>query len=48
MDNHNTFSMSYYKKNKIDKENKYNLDINCTIMKPKYSTNEELMCGVIE
>ena len=48
MDDYNPFSLSYYKKNKIDKENKYNLDINCTIMKPKYSTNEELMCGVIE
>jgi hypothetical protein len=48
MDNYNLFLMSYYKKNKIDKKNNYNLDNNCTIMKPKYSTNEELICGVIE
>jgi hypothetical protein len=50
MDSHSPFSMEYYKKNKIEKENNYNLDDTYTsnTMKPKYSTNESLMCGVIE
>ena len=48
MDSYNPFSMKYYKKNKIDKENNYKLDDTSNIMKPNYSTNESLMCGVIE
>ena len=45
---YNPFSLSYYKKNKIDNKNVYIFNINAEIMKPKYSTNEELLCGVIE
>jgi hypothetical protein len=45
---YNPFSLSYYKKNKIDNKNIYNFNITTEIMKPKYSTNEELLCGVIE
>ncbi len=45
---YNPFSLSYYKKNKIDNKNVCNFNINTEIMKPKYSTNEELLCGVIE
>jgi len=45
---YNPFSLSYYKKNKIDNKNVYNFNINTEIMKPTYSTNEELLCGVIE
>ena len=48
MDNYNLFSLSYYNKNKIDKKIIPNLDNKFTNMKPKYSTNEKLMCGVIE
>jgi len=48
MDNYNNpFSLSYYKKNKIDNKNTHNFN-NTETMKPKYSTNEKLMCGVIE
>ena len=46
-DYNNPFSLSYYKKNKIDNKNTHNFN-NTEIMKPKYSTNEKLMCGVIE
>ena len=47
MDDYNPFSLSYYKKNKIDNKNTYNFN-NTDTMKPKYSTDEKLMCGVIE
>ena len=47
MDDYNPFSLSYYKKNKIDNKNTHNFN-NTETMKPKYSTNEKLMCGVIE
>ena len=48
MDHYNNpFSLSYYKKNKIDNKNTHNFN-NTETMKPKYSTNEKLMCGVIE
>ena len=46
-DYNNPFSLSYYKKNKIDNKNTHNFN-NTETMKPKYSTNEKLMCGVIE
>jgi hypothetical protein len=46
-DYNNPFSLSYYKKNKIDNKNTINFN-NTEIMKPKYSTDEKLMCGVIE
>ncbi len=46
-DYNNPFSLSYYKKNKIDDKNTHNFN-NTEIMKPKYSTNEKLMCGIIE
>jgi hypothetical protein len=46
-DYNNPFSLSYYKKNKIDNKNTHNFN-NTEIMKPKYSTNEKLMCGIIE
>ena len=45
---YNPFSLSYYKKNKIDNKNVYNFNITMETMKAKYSTNEELLCGVIE
>jgi hypothetical protein len=50
MDSYKPFSVEYCNKNKIDKNNNYNLDDKYTsnTMKPKYSTNESLMCGVIE
>ena len=47
MDDYNPFSLSYYKKNKIDNKNTYNFN-NTETMKAKYSTDEKLMCGVIE
>ena len=47
MDNYNPFSLSFYKKNKIDNKNTHN-STNIETMKPKYSTDEKLMCGVIE
>ena len=48
MDDYNPFAMIYYNKNKIDNKNVYNCTNNNTEMKPIYSTNEKLMCGVIE
>ena len=48
MDNFNPFSLSSYNKNKIDKQKTTNLNINYTIMKPIYSTDEKLFCGTIE
>ena len=48
MDSHNPFSLSFYNKNKIDPHNSYQFDSNCNIMKPTYSTDQNLMCGVIE
>lgn len=49
MDTYNPISLRKYKKNKIDNKNEDNFNNNNTeIMKPKYSTNEKLMCGVIE
>lgn len=48
MDNFNPFSLSFYSKNKIDKQKTTNLNINYTIMKPIYSTDEKLFCGIIE
>lgn len=49
MDIYNPFSLRNYKKNKIDNKKEDNFNNNNTeIMKPKYSTNEKLMCGVIE
>ena len=48
MDDYNHFKLNYFNKNKIDNKNIYNFNINAEIMKPKYSTNEELLCGVIE
>ena len=47
MDDYNPFSLSYNKKNKIDNKNKDN-STSIETMKPKYSTDEKLMCGVIE
>ena len=38
-DYNNPFSLSYYKKNKIDNKNTHNFN-NTETMKPKYSTNE--------
>jgi hypothetical protein len=46
MDDYTPFSLSYYK-NKIDNKNIHN-STNIETMKPIYSTNEQLMCGVIE
>jgi hypothetical protein len=46
MDDYNHFKLNYFNKNKIDNKNVYNS--NTEIMKPKYYTNEELLCGVIE
>jgi hypothetical protein len=48
MDNYNPFSLNFYNKNKIYKQNITNLNNNYTIMKPTYSTDEKLLCGVIE
>jgi hypothetical protein len=48
MDNYNHFKLNYFNKNKIDNKNVYNFNSNTEIMKPKYYTNEELLCGVIE
>ena len=44
------FTLSFYKKNKIDVTNTHHLDTNTNyiIMKPTYSTDQTLMCGVIE
>lgn len=43
------FALSFYKKNKIDVTNTQHLDTNTNyiIMKPTYSTDQTLMCGVI-
>ena len=38
-DYNNPFSLSYYKKNKIDNKNTHNFN-NTETMKPKYSTND--------
>jgi hypothetical protein len=46
MDDYNHFKLNYFNKNKIDNKHVYNS--NTEIMKPKYYTNEELLCGVIE
>lgn len=48
MDSYNTFSLDYYKKNKIDKKISQENDNKYPNMKPIYSTNETLMCGVID
>ena len=47
MDECNLFSLSFYNKNKIDKPNIQFLNNNYTIMKPTYSTDEKLLCGII-
>jgi hypothetical protein len=36
------------KHNKIDKQNITNLNNNYMTMKPTYSTDEKLLCGIIE
>jgi hypothetical protein len=46
MDDYTPFSLSYYK-NKIDNKNIHN-STSIEPMKPKYSTDEKLMCGVID
>ena len=51
MDSYNNpFALSFYKTNKIDAVNTHHLDTNTNfiIMKPIYSTNQTLMCGVID
>jgi hypothetical protein len=48
MDNYNSSSLSFYDENKIDKQNTAILHNNYTIMKPIYSTDETLLCGIIE
>jgi hypothetical protein len=47
-DTNNPFSLSFYKKNKIEYGNALNNIGKINEMKPTYSTNSELMCGVIE
>ena len=46
MEEYNPFSLAYYKKN--DKNIKYHSYNSLIEMTPVYTTNEELMCGVIE
>ena len=48
MDKYNTNSLDFCNKNKIDKQNTSNLNNNYTIMKPTYSTDEKLLCGIVE
>jgi hypothetical protein len=48
MDKNNSISLDLYNKNKIDIQNTPNLNNNYTIMKPTYSTDEKLLCGIIE
>ena len=48
MDNYNPFSLNFYNKNKIDNQNLTYCNNNYIIMKPTYSTDEKLLCGVIE
>jgi hypothetical protein len=44
----NPFSLSFYKQNKIEHNKSFNYSSKVIEMKPIYSTNEELMCGIIE
>ena len=48
MDKYNLFSLNFYSKNKIEKQNTPILNNNYIIMKPTYSTDEKLLCGIIE